>query len=67
MFRFRCRSGISDYENILKAIFFIKMVSFLHFSVNCVSISFYIHYKMGRLRFACRLSSIKYNCLLTKL
>ncbi len=36
MFRFRGRSGISDYKNIFNAIILTKIVIFLHASVSCV-------------------------------
>ncbi len=39
MFRFRSRSGISDYKNICNAIL-LKICFFLHISVNCVSYLF---------------------------
>ncbi len=34
MFRFRGRSGISDYKNIFNAIILTKIVIFLHASVS---------------------------------
>ncbi len=36
MFRFNCRSGISDYKNIFNAVLLLKLFIFLHISVNCV-------------------------------
>ncbi len=36
MFRFRCRSGSSDYKNIFNAIIVTIFFIFLHVSVSCV-------------------------------
>ncbi len=36
MFRFRGRSGISDYKNIFNATILTKIVIFLHVSVSCI-------------------------------
>ncbi len=55
MFRFRCRSGINDYKNILNAILLLKLT----FSCIFQSIAFYIRYTMGRFRFGGRLRGQK--------
>ncbi len=54
-FRFRCKSGISDYKNIFNAILLLKRL----FSCIFRSIAYYIRYKMGRFRFGGRLRGVK--------
>ncbi len=59
MFRFRGRSGISDYKNIFNAILLLKWL----FSCMFQSVVFYIRYKMGRFRFGGRLRGLKSKLL----
>ncbi len=63
MFRFRCRSGISDYKNIFNAILLLKWL------ISCMlrSVAFYICYKMGRFRFGGRLRGLKSKLLINKM
>ncbi len=51
MFRFRCRSGISDYKNIFNAIIVTKIFIFLHISINCVLYPFIFAIKWVTLGF----------------
>ncbi len=59
MFRFRVRSGISAYKNICNAILLLKWLFCFIFRSIAFYIPFYIHYKMGRLKFGGRLRGLK--------
>ncbi len=63
MFRFRGRSGISDYKIIFNAIILTK----IFFSCMLRSVAFYIRYKMGRFRFGGRLRGLKSKLLINKM
>ncbi len=62
MFRFRCRSGISDYKTFLNLLLLKNY--FPAYFCQLRFVSFYIRYKMGRFRFGGKLRGLQSKLLI---